>query len=135
MEVSRALVAAEALFILAPITGLCGIFCTAFLFLVVPLILERGPQPLEIGVAVVLLVSCYALASSWVIAWQFLSFGKARLPSVATHWWLGAAIGVVVVASSALGAILGFELPPFWFGAPAIVPLAHVALERATSVG
>jgi hypothetical protein len=135
MQTSRALVAFEAVLLLGPVSALFALFGFMFAVMAAEALLSGGLRLIELGMAGLLLVSCYALVAGWVLAWNFVSFGREGLRSIAAHWWDAAILGVVVIVVSGMLAVAGHAMPPFWLGAPALIPFTHLALERAGAVG
>jgi hypothetical protein len=138
-RISRFFVLLEAWVILVPTTAL-ALYGSVFLL---GAGIGDGIGRIHPVPALLSLLSIVALGAGWVLVFRFLVRGHAAL--VASSRWVWAlAVGGALVAGGALAVLLfdsgqparvndgGFRL--LAFGAPAIVPLAHLICERAREV-
>jgi hypothetical protein len=135
-RVSRLLVAIEALCFLAPITaltvGYSRLLINLYLFG-----LAHQPAEAHITTAFVFIGLVLQLLAWWTLA-NFVLRGREGLASVnrtcigAIYVGAGLAIvgGVSLVLAFAFGGTLAASLSVNAFGLPALIPFAHVALER-----
>jgi hypothetical protein len=137
-RISRILVAIEALALLAP-TSLFVLWAAIFLL---GSGLGDGWLHAQIAPLAFFLVSVLSLACGWVLVVSFVARGSANLRREPLWVWVCAIAGAVLALASAavvstpivggidspLARFGGFGL--LAFGAPALLPFAHVLLER-----
>jgi len=135
---SRIIVALEALVLLAP-TSLIALWAAVFLL---GSGLGDGVRHAEPIPLVFFLISTMSLACGWVLVVDFVAGGWSRLQHGPILLWIFAASGAVLSLASAVVVLIselgenslpldnlgGFGLMAF--GAPALIPFAHVLLER-----
>jgi hypothetical protein len=142
-RLSRFLVALEALLLAVPVTALATLAGIAGL-----LLLTDRPMPIyERAQTIVYLVPFVPLVAGWILMARFVVFGSAALRSSSKALWFAASLGAALFVLAALCAAawtrsITFLKPDsvwYWllsyfrelaFGLPALVPLAHLALER-----
>lgn len=79
--------------------------------------------------ALAILASWAALIAVWMLGLIFLRWGRLGLVWAPRICWTGANIGLILVTGSTV--LLLFDMNVFlWLGAPAIIPLAHLLIER-----
>ena len=142
-RLSRFLVVLEALFLAVPVTALATFAGIAGLVL-----LTDRPMPIyERAQTIVYLVPFVPLAAGWILMARFVVFGSAALRASSRALWLAAILGAALFVLAALCAAVWARSSTFFksdsvfywllsyfrelaFGFPALVPLAHLALER-----
>lgn len=129
MRSSQRIVLGEVIVFLAPVTVLAFFLCGLSLFAAVT---ARPVEARALQLSALSIVCLVGLASGWRLALAFLRGGRGRLAKVpGRHTFFAAgAAAIVLVALLAKAAGVTSIVTPFFLGAPALVPFAHLAVER-----
>jgi hypothetical protein len=129
---SRLLVAAQALAICLPLTGL---FLFAFLPSSFYFIIHPPPVPPGLSSAAASVVILATLLCAWRLLLTFIFRGAAALQSLSVVWWvlpfIAAALGIFVVAFVLTASVIEPSgINAFGWGLPLLLPLLHLRLEH-----
>jgi len=130
LGLSKFVIAIEVLLLLVPTSAL-AFWDWAFS------LLSAANHPLDWW-ALFVLFPTICLMCGWILVFRFFAYGHTALVSTSSWIWFGAILGALAAISALainLGAASVREVLPEGFGllvvgAPALVPLTHLVLER-----
>lgn len=141
-QLSRFVVGIEAVFFALPVTALACISAFAGLML----LSDRSDHLYEIAQKIVYALPVAPLVAGWVLIARFVIFGSGTLRSSSNLLWATATVGGALVLAAIFVGLLSRnrvfgDAESVWpwvrtyfhelaFGLPALVPLAHLAIER-----
>lgn len=141
---SKLLLLVESIVLLVPVSMLTGVYAVT----IVPRYMYGGIGRVSLEEHVISMLAVVGLIMQlcgWRIIAAFLSNGRRGIQAVPAIYIYAAVLGGVLVAASCLIVLIrmsGIELPKSvgplsvnYLAAPALVPLAHVLIERVGSRG